>query len=75
LPEVVLIELVRDTTKLPPEATTQPNEPEPPARETPTSDVLEVRNSYDVSLIGDDFNPDSNSPVQEATAEEVMSEI
>ena len=71
MPEVVPTGSVRDTTEPPFEAATQPNEPESPTQETPTSNVLEVRNSPDDSLIGDDSDPDRNSLTPETTTEEV----
>ena len=68
VPTVVQIEPVRDCTEPLSEATTQPNELEPPTQQSPTTDVLEVRNSSDTLVI--DLNPDSDNSEPVTVAEE-----
>ena len=68
MPTVVPKEPVRDPTELPPEATTQSNEPEPHTQQSPTTDVLEVRNSPDPLLI--ELNPNSDDSGSVTVTEE-----
>ena len=70
-PDVVLTESVCNTTEPSPEAMMQPDEPEPPIQETPTSEVLEVRNPLGELSIENTNDSNRTDPAPETTPEEV----